>query len=159
MIKLITLFSFLILIIFTSCKSDQKQNTDATNDSLTTYNNKPTYQVDTRYTITPPKPDYTGDHIQKYPNGVVKFSGFFRFGERHGQWLAFYENGTLWSECFYDKGKKQGASNVFYANGKPQYKGWHKNDLRDSLWFFYDTLGKEIDKRAFKNNEETGLVN
>jgi hypothetical protein len=32
------------------------------------------------------------------------------------------------------------------------------NDLRDSLWLFYDTLGKEIDRHAFRNDIETGLV-
>lgn len=158
MTKAITIISFLFLLSLNSCKSNEKE-TAVTTDSLQTNAEKEIYNLANKYTITPPSADYTGDHVEKYANGIVKFSGFFRFGERHGQWMAFYENGKLWSECFYDKGKKQGASNVFFANGNPQYKGWYKNDLRDSLWFFYDTLGKEIDKRAFRNGEETGLVN
>ena len=143
-----------------SCHNNQAKIDNTKQDSLALQKQKSLYPTsNNKYTITPPNPDYTGDHTEKYPNGIIKFSGFFRFGERHGQWMAFYENGNLWSECFYDKGKKQGLSAVYYNNGKPQYKGWYKNDLRDSLWFFYDTLGKQIDKRAFKNDQETGLVN
>ncbi len=112
-----------------------------------------------KYLIQPPDADYTGDYIDKYSNGVIKFSGFFRFGLRHGEWMAFYENGIKWSDCFYDKGKKHGATIVYHPNGKIYYSGWYKNDLRDSLWLFYDTLGKEIDKRAFRNDIETGMVN
>ncbi len=111
-----------------------------------------------KYLIAPPDADYTGDYVDKYSNGVIKFSGFFRFGQRHGQWMAFYENGTKWSDCFYDKGKKHGASMVYHPNGKLYYSGWYKNDLKDSLWLFYDTLGKEVDRHAFRNGVETGLV-
>lgn len=159
MTKITSFLSVCILVAFVSCKNEPSKDAIANKDSLATANQKPTYNIASKYTITPPSADYTGDHVEKYPNGIIKFSGFFRFGERHGQWMAFYENGTLWSECFYDKGKKHGASNVYYPNGKLQYKGWYKNDLRDSLWFFYDTLGKEVDKRAFRKDEETGLVN
>lgn len=156
---ILTSLSFLTVSFFSNCKSNQ--TTDTTKqDSLKTI---ATTQANTsngdKYSIMPPDTDYTGDYVDKYPSGIVKFSGFFRFGERHGQWMAFYENGNMWSECFYDKGKKQGATNVYYANGKPQYKGWYKNDMRDSLWLFFDTLGKQIDKRAFRNDQETGLVN
>ena len=156
---ILTSLSFLMVSFFSNCKSNQGTDT-VKQDSLKTI---PANQANTsngdKYTITPPDTDYTGDYVDKYSNGIVKFSGFFRFGERHGQWMAFYENGNMWSECFYDKGKKHGATNVYYANGKPQYKGWYKNNMRDSLWLFFDTLGKQTDKRAFRNDQETGLVN
>ena len=151
--------SFLTVSFFSNCKSNQATDTakqDSLKSSTTTQAN---VSNGDKYAIMPPDTDYTGDYVDKYSSGIVKFSGFFRFGERHGQWMAFYENGNMWSECFYDKGKKQGATNVYYANGKPQYKGWYKNDMRDSLWLFFDTLGKQLDKRAFRNDQETGLVN
>lgn len=107
--------------------------------------------------IQPPDTDYTGDYVDRYKNGVIKFTGFFRFGKRHGQWMAFYINGEKWSECFYDKGIKQGASNVFYPNGIPQFRGWYKNDLKDSTWTFYDTLGRVIEVKHFRNDEELPL--
>lgn len=106
------------------------------------------------YVIEAPNPDYSGDYLDKYENGNVKFKGFFRFGKRHGQWFAFYANGLMWSECFYDQGLRHGANNVFYENGKARYKGWFKNDLRDSLWVFYDEFGIENKRAFFKNGEE-----
>ena len=57
------------------------------------------------------------------------------------------------------KEKNTAHQMCFYSNGKPQYKGWFKNDLRDSLWLFFDTLGKQVDKHAFRKDIETGLVN
>lgn len=153
-----TIFLLITITFFSNCKSNQASET-AKQDSLKTANSNTVSAVVNKYLIAPPDSDYTGDYVDKYPNGIVKFSGFYRFGQRHGQWMAFYENGNMWSECYYDKGKKHGASNVFYSNGKPQYKGWFKNDLRDSLWLFFDTLGKQIDKHAFRKDIETGLVN
>ena len=150
---------FVILIssiIFISCNSvdSEKQNVI---DSLKVAEQNKTEQIKkekNEYLIEPPDTNYSGEYLDKYDNSNVKFKGFFRFGKRHGQWMAFYASGLLWSECYYDKGLKHGANNVFYENGKPRYKGWFKNDLRDSLWVFYDESGKEIQKIQFKNDEE-----
>ncbi|MGE0567326.1 MAG: toxin-antitoxin system YwqK family antitoxin [Bacteroidia bacterium] len=104
--------------------------------------------------IVPPDSSYTGDYLDKYPNGIVKFRGFFRFGERHGQWIAFYENGMPWSEQEYDKGLKSGINKVYYENGKLRYAGYFKNDKRDSIWVFYDTLGNQIKTLKYKDGRE-----
>ena len=63
------------------------------------------------------------------------------------------------ANCFYDKGIKQGSTMVYHPNGQLQYSGWYKQDQKDSLWFFYDDKGKELDRRAFRLGVETGLVN
>lgn len=157
--SLSTIFLICVFLLFSNCKNTSTAELDKLKqDSLQKVEDlkKSAYS---KYLIAPPDSDYTGDYIDKYPSGVIKFTGFFRFGERHGQWLAFYENGLKWSECFYDKGKKHGATMVYHPNGKLFYSGWYKNDLKDSLWFYYDTIGKEVDKRAFRNDIETGLVN
>jgi antitoxin component YwqK of YwqJK toxin-antitoxin module len=152
-------FSFSFLFIGCKSTSDadfEKVRLDSIQNAAS---NAAVNSAYSKYLITPPDTDYTGDYVDKYPNGVIKFTGFFRFGQRHGQWMAFYENGIKWSECFYDKGKKHGSSMVFYPDGKTQYSGWFKNDLKDSLWFFYDAAGKEVDRRAYRDGVETGLVN
>ncbi len=144
-------------LFFTNCKNetDKKEEITVTkNDTISNLNLNATSSP-----IAPPDKDYTGDYVDKYPNGVIRFTGFFRFGKRHGQWLAFYENGIKWSECYYDNGKKNGQSTVYFQNGNIQYTGWYKQDLQDSLWFFYDENKKEVDRRAYRKGEETGLVN
>lgn len=156
LIPVFILVSFSVL--FYNCKDETASNAEkAKQDSLKNAATQANSAY-SQYLITPPDSDYTGDYVDKYPNGIVKFTGFFRFGQRHGQWMAFYDNGLKWSECFYDKGKKHGSTMVYHANGKLYYSGWYKNDLKDSLWLYYDTLGKEIDRHAFRNDVETGLV-
>ncbi len=163
MIKIIYTGISLVVIslLMTDCKSNQTENEQRLKeDSVNAATAKPeTVNPNTQYAITPPDADYTGDYVDKYPNGIIKFTGFFRFGKRHGQWMAFYDNGIKWSDCYYDKGKRNGESIVYYPNGKAHYKGWFKQDMRDSIWIYYDEAGKEIDKRAFRNDQETGLVN
>ncbi|WP_317899261.1 toxin-antitoxin system YwqK family antitoxin [Aurantibacillus circumpalustris] len=102
--------------------------------------------------IVPPDSTYTGDYVDKYPNGITKFKGLFRFGERHGQWMSFYPTGVLWSEMHYDKGYRHGPNIAYFENGKTRYSGSYKNDLKDSIWTYYDTLGVIAHKMLFKND-------
>lgn len=104
--------------------------------------------------ILPPDSEYTGDYIDKYPSGVIKYRGYFRFGERHGQWVAFYNTGLPWSEQNYNKGKKEGPNIVYYENSKIRYKGYYKDDKRDSLWQFYDSLGNVMKTIMYKLDKE-----
>ena len=96
--------------------------------------------------IVPPDSVYTGSYVDKYSNGITKFTGYFRFGQRHGQWLSFYPNGLAWSEMHYDKGLRQGPNTAYYESGKIRYTGFYKNDQKDSVWTYYDTAGKVIEK-------------
>lgn len=102
--------------------------------------------------IVPPDSVYTGDYVDKYPNGVTKFKGLFRFGERHGQWMSFYPNGIVWSEMHYDKGLRHGPNFAYYTDGILRYSGFYKNDLKDSIWSYYDSLGVMAQKILFKND-------
>lgn len=102
--------------------------------------------------ILPPDSTYSGDYIDKYPNGIVKFRGAFRFGARHGQWLSFYPNGLLWSEMHYDKGLREGPNLTYYENGQLRYSGFYKKDAVDSVWSYYDSSGKTVEILTYKNN-------
>ncbi len=103
--------------------------------------------------IVPPDSMYTGSYIDKYPNGITKFTGFFRFGKRHGQWMSFYDNGFAWSEMHYDKGLRHGPNITYFENGKMRYSGFYKNDLRDSVWIYYDSTGKTVEKVMFRKDK------
>jgi hypothetical protein len=159
MICLRLFLSVFTVLLLSFCSGGGTDEHAVNSDSLKTEGKAKTDSVKKKnpFLIEPPDTSYTGDYIDKYDNGNVKFKGFYRFGKRHGQWMAFYPNGLLWSECFYDKGLKHGANNVYFESGLPNYKGWFKNDLRDSLWIFYDTYGNELKRVMFKNDEEVPL--
>lgn len=151
------IFYILPFFILWACDNGAKKETTATQDSIKNLEHLDSIAVakeKNQYLIEPPDTNYTGDYLAKWENGNTKFKGFFRFGKRHGQWLAFYAQGIMWSECFYNKGLRHGANNVFYENGKARYKGWFKNDLRDSLWVFYDEHGIEVQRLWFKDDQE-----
>jgi antitoxin component YwqK of YwqJK toxin-antitoxin module len=101
--------------------------------------------------IMPPDSEYTGEYIDKYPSGVIKFKGLFRFGQRHGDWFCFYPTGIKWSELTFDNGIKAGKNVAYYPEGNVRYEGYYKNDLQDSLWFYYDSIGQVIEKITFKD--------
>ncbi|MCW3076156.1 MAG: hypothetical protein JWO32_765 [Bacteroidetes bacterium] len=103
--------------------------------------------------IMPPDSTYTGDYIDKYPGGIIKFRGFFRVGKRHGQWMSFYPSGLLWSEMHYDKGLRHGPNITYYETGGKRYEGMYKNDSRDSIWIYYDSIGRPAEKVLFKNDQ------
>lgn len=103
--------------------------------------------------ILPPDSNYTGEYVDKYDNGIIKFKGNYRFGKRHGQWMSFYPSGLAWSEMHYDKGSRQGPNLTYFENGKLRYAGYYKNDARDSVWLYYDSLGKVAEKVLFRNDK------
>lgn len=102
--------------------------------------------------IAPPDSSYTGSYVDKYDNGITKFTGFFRQGKRHGQWLSFYPDGEIWSEMHYDKGLRHGPNVAYHENGEKRYEGVYMNDLQDSIWSYYDTSGKLARKVLFDKN-------
>lgn len=101
--------------------------------------------------ILPPDSSYSGEYIDKYANGIVKFRGNFRFGERHGQWFSFYPDGKLWSEMHYDKGLRHGPNLTYYENGNIRYSGYYKMDQADSVWTYCDSTGKKVEVLTYKN--------
>ncbi|HKK68094.1 MAG TPA: hypothetical protein VJ946_07765 [Bacteroidales bacterium] len=87
-------------------------------------------------------------------------SGWFRDGERQGDWFSWYENGVLWSSGRYEEGLREGKSEVFYDSGNVRIQQEYKNGKPHGTWVFYDkksnkTLevdydkGKKLDERRY----------
>jgi antitoxin component YwqK of YwqJK toxin-antitoxin module len=158
--KIIFILS-LTLVIF-SCKntpekeSPENENKTHVADSISKQQQKvvtDSLKKKNPLLILPPDSNYTGEYLDKYGNGIIKFKGDFRFGKRHGQWMSFYPSGLAWSEMHYNKGLREGPNLTYFENGKLRYSGFYKNDARDSVWLYYDTLGKVAEKVLFKNDK------
>jgi len=157
--KLLVVFNVLILIQFTSCTSTEEKELSPqekrANDSISKIEQKiivDSLKKANPLLIMPPDSNYTGDYTDKYPGGIVKFKGLFRFGQRHGMWLSFYPNGIAWSEMHYDKGLRHGPNNTYYENGKMRFSGFYKQDAKDSVWTYYDSIGNMAEKILFKDD-------
>ncbi len=165
--KLTFIISCCTLLFFCACNSqgaEEKQLSDAEKqaiDSVSKVEQKQKGDLLKKKNpllILPPDSNYTGDYTDKYPSGITKFKGFFRFGKRHGQWLSFYPNGIMWSEMYYDKGIRHGTNTTFFENGKIRYTGFYKNDKQDSVWIYNDTTGKPSLKVVYKNDRKIQQV-
>jgi antitoxin component YwqK of YwqJK toxin-antitoxin module len=157
--KPLVIISAIILIQFTSCTSTEEKELSPqekrANDSISKIEQKiivDSLKKANPLLIMPPDSTYTGDYTDKYPGGIVKFKGLFRFGQRHGMWLSFYPNGLAWSEMFYDKGLRHGPNTTYYENGKMRFSGFYKQDAKDSVWTYYDSIGNMAEKVLFKDD-------
>lgn len=151
--KSVLMFAVIVVTFFTSCNQKQVEK-EIDEYIIKKDSNQTSKENESIYYIKEPTDStYTGDAEEKYPNGIVKYKGFYRFGKRHGEWLYFYPNGNLWSECVYNRGKMNGKNNVYYPNGRIYYSAFYKNDLKDSIWTYYDTLGNVLYQEIYKNNK------
>jgi antitoxin component YwqK of YwqJK toxin-antitoxin module len=151
---------FFLALCFTACRNDtvetKHEDKKVLNDSLSKLEQRlknDSLKKTNPLLILPPDSTYTGDYVDKYPTGIVKFKGFFRFGKKHGHWMSFYPTGELWSEAHYDKGLREGPNITYFENGKKRYTGFYRNDVRDSTWEYYETSGKLAKKVQFKNDK------
>src|SRR6187431_791216 len=92
---LLSLFCLLLLNCSTESKEEQtlSREEQKIKDSLSLISQK--HRADSLkklnpLLILPPDSTYSGEYTDKYDNGIVKFRGGFRFGEKHGQWFSFY---------------------------------------------------------------------
>jgi antitoxin component YwqK of YwqJK toxin-antitoxin module len=146
--KIIGIACMALLISFNACKSDQKDITETTKPAADSVKNENKTDLGIGV-FTPPDSAYSGDYFEKYPTGVIKVRGSFRFGKKNGKWMYFFPDGKLWSEAFFNNDKMNGESNVFHPNGQLMYSGHYKMDMADSVWMFYDSLGKLVETRDY----------
>lgn len=151
-------FNLLLILImsfglFSACTSNQSDLTEQKpkNDSTITIDLS---KGDNKIGVfEPPDSNYTGDYFEKYPSGVIKVRGGYRFGKKSGKWMYFFPDGKLWSEAFFHLDKMNGESNVYYPSGKLMYNGFYKMDVADSVWKFYDTTGVMVEKRDYNQKK------
>lgn len=154
-LNLIVIIFFQILILSCSHSEKNQNSTDELliKDSISPQKNNQQNSLSDLYITPPADSSYTGDAEERYPNGVVKYKGFYRFGKRHGEWLYFYPNGNLWTETNYNRGKINGYHKVYHPNGKLYYVSLYKNDVKDSIWAYYDTSGKIIMMEYYQSGQ------
>ncbi len=131
-----------VIMAFSSCGSKTNEVKTAENKDSLAFEQMKAVKNEILLSLEPPDTNYTGDHIVKYPNGVIRVKGYFRFGKRHSKWMYFFENGNLQTEADYLNGVMQGEEKVYYPNGNLMYSGIQKNDKSVGKWIYNDSLGK-----------------
>ena len=101
-------------------------------------------------------------------------------GLKQGVWKKYYSNDVLFSEGVYKDGKHTGTFRTFYKSGKPQSilkfrgvseindaeifsedsglmaKGKYIDRIKDSLWIYYDRIGKISSEEFYVKGKKEG---
>jgi antitoxin component YwqK of YwqJK toxin-antitoxin module len=101
-------------------------------------------------------------------------------GLKQGVWKKYYSNDVLFSEGNYKNGKHIGTFKTYYKSGKPQSnlnfrgmteiadaeifsedsglmaKGKYIDKVKDSLWVYYDRMGKKSSEELYLKGKKEG---
>jgi antitoxin component YwqK of YwqJK toxin-antitoxin module len=133
------LLLYISLLLFSACKSSEKDPVSVTNTNDSLIQNQQ----------SGPDTIFNGIYRTFHANGSLKMEGNMLEGKRNGNWRAFFPDGTLWSEGFYDKGLRNGGSWVYHPNGKIKIKGSYEQGKKAGIWYFYNEQGSIIDSSNF----------
>ncbi|MFN8340507.1 MAG: hypothetical protein U0V64_02470 [Cyclobacteriaceae bacterium] len=67
----------------------------------------------------------------------------------HGYAKAFFENGQLSAYTEFDRGKKNGRETYYYRDGVIRSEGWNIHGSRDSVWSWYDSVGRVVEEGRY----------
>jgi len=87
----------------------------------------------------------TGDW-KFYTNKHLTEIGFFKDGNKDGEWKYYYENGQLESKGHYKNGIPIGEWRHYHSNGQLARFGIHESTDKKVEWKYYDESGKLINR-------------
>lgn len=68
-----------------------------------------------------------GAFVDHYPNGVIKEEGYYKNGEKAGQWRFYWKDGQKKVEGGYLKDEPHGEWTFYDENGRVIAKGTYRN--------------------------------
>ena len=96
----------------------------------------------------------TGVWTKYHPNGKVGVIEEYIDGKLNGQVIEYFDDGALAAEKEYKNGLRNGIWKQYY------YKIWidgkYKNDKKDSIWSYYDTIGNLTAKGSYLDDLKNG---
>jgi len=94
-----------------------------------------------------------------YPDKTIKIEATYK-GDTvaHGYWKSFHPSGKLKAVAEVANGKKNGKETDYYPNGTIQLIGFFKDDKKDSVWLWYDSLGRLVSKIGYVKGVRCGNV-
>ena len=84
----------------------------------------------------------TGEWVEYYDNGQIRYKGYFFEGKREGEWVLYHNNGKLFSKGFYVEGKQTGEWEFYYEDGQLWYKGSFSEGKKTGEFVYYYENGQ-----------------
>ena len=92
-----------------------------------------------------------------YADGKPQWKWNCRFGIKEGEATQYYPSGLLQLKYRYRNGQLNGPLNIYRANGRLWKREYWKQDVRDSIWAWYDTSEVLIRESRFHNGTGTAF--
>ncbi len=89
-----------------------------------------------------------------HPNGMIRYKGNFKDDQPIGEFIYFYDTGKLQVKITHF-GTESYANN-YYETGELKATGKYENQLKDSVWTYYDTDGYKIADELYINGKREG---
>ncbi len=96
-----------------------------------------------------------GKWTGKYPNGSIRYEGFFSDDKPIGEWKRFHENGKIKAQLFHFPNTGKVSAELFDYSGIRYAKGNYKDVLKDSTWNYYNNL-RLVGQESFSGGKKNG---
>jgi len=94
----------------------------------------------------------------KYPNGLVKYTAYFKNDKPAGLMKRYFEDGTIKAEMIFDATGTKAKSKLYYQDGPLAGEGNYVNSLKDSSWNYYSYYTKTLsNKENYAKGKKNGL--
>jgi antitoxin component YwqK of YwqJK toxin-antitoxin module len=99
-----------------------------------------------------------GHWIKNYPNGHIRYDGYFKDGQPTGIFKRFFENDTLRSILVFSSDGKVAEAEIYHPNGYIATKGKFVNQMKEGKWSFYSATirGSLVCEEEYLNNLKNG---
>lgn len=97
-----------------------------------------------------------GKWIGKYPDGTVRYEGYFKNDKPVGEWKRYNENGKLKAILVYIPNSAKVKAGLYDPNGSLVSRGNFILTKKDSIWTYYDNgivIGRESYSNGLKNGK------
>src|ERR1035437_3386097 len=94
----------------------------------------------------------------KYPNGLVKYSAYFKNDKPAGLMKRYFEDGTIKAVMVFDATGIKAKTKLYYQDGPLAAEGNYVNSLKDSTWNYYSYYTKTLSNREnYVKGKKNGL--
>ncbi len=100
-----------------------------------------------------------GRWVSTYPDGTIRYEGFFRDDIPVGELRRYYENGTLWSLLEYSGDGNTVMAAIYYPNGFIASRGKFVNRKKEGKWLFFSPRieGYLFNEEEYSEDRRNGL--
>ena len=141
------LITFIFLATFSACKRDCRVVKSSFKDGKAEVIHFYPKCDDTTY--------YKGQVL--YNTGQLASEGYFKNGQKIGQFKSWYANGQLESHWNMLNGKEEGLIQCWYPNGKKKKEGTLSNGIENGVQRVWDEHGKQLSEGTYVNGKRQGI--